>query len=199
MRLSYPQNMVSLLLRLLFSVGKIVLSYGLLLALSIVASVSFMTGKFPPTWKDMKRAKKSMESMLALSRQAPGAPGASGDRMALLQQQMQNLASATGAAQAVAKKANAAAYSDPEMGDVQDLTAHYKRQAALSAALTGEANLGSHQAPSGGGQQAAPSDPAMVNRIRRLEDLVANLHGQVQRLHQQLNRLQNSGSARPAR
>lgn len=212
---------MNLLSRLAYGILKTALVYLVLAVISILVSTSLITGKFPPSWQQIKGLKKSFEALMSLTKQNGGKDGSQGglNSMMILQQQLQKMAQANnaqlgpagsgvpagtngntaisgaGPASTGAAAAEAESLDDPEMKDIKNLMQHHEKQAAISRALTGEKELPS-KVPQGGGVESSHSD---AERIRRLEDLVRSLHGHVQRLNQQVMELQRQGVAAPPR
>lgn len=151
----------------------------------LLVSVSLLTGKFPPSWQQVKGLKKNFEAITAISKQSLG-----NGSLSNLQAQLQNLPKGmVGTPQA---KAGSHSSGDPEMADFEEVKQHYQRQAALSKALTGQMEASS-QAPEAA--QGLAADPALKERIRKLEDLVSSLHAQVYRMSLQINQLQKAPTA----
>ncbi|MEY4616920.1 MAG: hypothetical protein RJB66_1880 [Pseudomonadota bacterium] len=151
----------------------------------MLVSVSLLTGKFPPSWQQIKGLKKNFEAITAISKQGLGSGGLSN-----LQTQLQNLPKGmVGAPQA---KGGGHASGDPEMADFEEVKQHYQRQAALSKALTGQMEASSQLPQAPEATQGVAVDPALQERLRKLEDLVSSLHAQVYRMSLQINQLQKN-------
>lgn len=193
MRLLYNKRM-ALLTKFIWGFGKYILMSMLVSFIGVIVSISLMTGKFPPTWKQIKGFRKTLETITSINKANGGA-----NSMAFLQQQLQKMPLPAGGAGATGKAhaAQPTGYDDPEMADVKELMQHYQKQAALSQALTGDTFGGggnlqlASEASRGQAQPQAP-DPKLVERLRKLEDLVHSLHSQVYQLSQQLNKMQQA-------
>jgi hypothetical protein len=158
-------------------------------AIGFVATVSLITGKFPPSMSQIKAVKKNMDTVLALKSQS----GGDGNLAAMLKRiqggQVVPAANNT-------NQPSGGSNFDPEMEDVKALLEHRKNQAALSNAISGEATFSSSPPPSpGAAPQESPQEVhGLSERVRKLEDLVAHMHSQLQKIDEQLKRL-NSSSA----
>lgn len=189
-------------MRFFWGFARYILVSLLVTGFGLVVSISLLTGKFPPSWQQIKGLKKNFEAITALNKQVMGTGGIS-----LLQQQLQNLPQRPGGPSASIRlpvdsslsepQGAAIASGDPDMADVQELQKHYQRQAALSKSLTGQMELSSQNQRGQQIPQGVPSapgvplqDPHLQERIRKLEDLVRSLHAQVYQMSQQLNQIQ---------
>jgi hypothetical protein len=177
--------------RLFVGILKYFIVSAVVTAISFIATVSVVTGKFPPSWSQIKGVKKNLDGFLALKDQLMNQQG-----LLLLQQQMQNMAQNGKGAGSVAAEGmmdfGSATNGDPDLRDIDELMNHRQNQAAMSKALSGEATFASSPPPGQAAGAAATVEvsPELTERVRKLEDLVASLHSQVQRLNAQLNAVQ---------
>ena len=176
---------MSLFVRLLWGFGKYILVSLSVTAFGLLISMSLLTGKFPPSWKQFKQLKKSFDSVLAINKQMNG----SGDALNFLQSGLQKMALPPHLAPTAAGKApEQNGDADPAMADVNEILKHRQRQAALSQALSGQGDLSSLAQGQGSQPSKGQQDPVRVlnERVRKLEDLVHSLHSQVYQMNQQM-------------
>lgn len=166
-------------------------------AFTFIAAISVSTGKFPPTWSQIKGLRSNIESILALKKQLTESGGLSN-----LQQQFPKMALPS-AANMAGEGSQSGEYTDPALEDVNEIIRHQKNQAAISNAITGEAHFGSLTPPPGNGSRQPQNEtssevptPEMAERVRKLEDLVSRMHDQIQRLNQEMAALKQPSQRR---
>jgi hypothetical protein len=191
----------SLFTRLFKGIFKFVFSSLLLGAISLVGSTYFMTGKFPPDWKQIKNMLGTVQKLRDVQKIAgKGAGGA--DLNAFLATQGQNPQAAgqvgkriptagqshsLGSANQV-KNNNSMVNEDPELADIREIVQGHENMRNLAASLNGEKTLDAgavvnQQAPTNNrpANQAQnvnshPVAPTSLDaRLRALELQVENL------------------------
>lgn len=147
----------SLLGRLFMGLFKFVFSSVVVGGISLVASTSFMTGKFPPDWSQVKNMLGTIQKVRDLQKNIKGAKGgidpskvnlntlANVENLSPEQlKQLGALGSQTVGQnhnQAEAKTGNSKnkMYEDPEMADVREIMQNHENMRNLAANLNGEA------------------------------------------------------------
>lgn len=172
------------------------LTKGLLYSLIVgvfgfIVTVSLINNRFPPTLNDIKTVKTRLTALADLRKDSlVGALGggggeASSDRRG-------------GRSAKPVGRADSSGYTDPEMSDFEEVREHYKKQSNLSRELLeGEMTFASNPPPSEEEQQQKRQREFELEvRVKRLEDLILQLQGQIRYFGEQLNSSRNSKNPR---
>lgn len=218
--MSHLQNLiVGLIKYILFSV--------FISLLCMVGMVSWTTGQFPPSRKQLKTVQNNMKGLMELVQaHSRGETSAGFSHEALLGLQAGAGGLSTGRdsgglpehrlpERRPGNQGDSSFYKDPELQEVNELLKHRANQAALSRSLSSFGELPSGVAAEeetglGAAQKAmqemarsvgsvvgsTKSEEASAERVRRLEDLVERLHGQVRHLSHEVQQLKKKSQVR---
>lgn len=173
---------------LLFSIFKYLIVSLFVTLLSFLATASFISGKFPPSWQQLKNVKKNFENVITMSRHIMEKTSSSNPL------DTSQRASVVGHENVGKSNINYDVYNDPALDDVKEVIKQQKSNAALIPENSGEISFSSSPPPSN--LNSPKADPKIEERIRKLEEVVAHLHEQVRTLNEQILEQRKTSSMR---